>query len=102
MEAWQEQQIYEETLRKVEEERRLQLIEKLKPAFGKDGNQFYFLLGENLQEGIAGFGDTVADAVSNFFHNYNNEKIAIVPKKQDGIFETLGETFKPKINIAGV
>ena len=28
----------------------------------KDGNQWCFLYGENLQEGIAGFGDTIFDA----------------------------------------
>jgi len=28
----------------------------------KDGNQWCFLYGKNLQDGIAGFGDTIFDA----------------------------------------
>ena len=52
---------------------------KLKPAkwseeflrlmgitISQDGNQVCVLLGENLAEGIAGFGDTLADAVEEF------------------------------------
>lgn len=33
----------------------------------KDGNQWCFLYGENLQEGIAGFGDSIADAAWDFY-----------------------------------
>lgn len=32
----------------------------------KDGNQWCWLYGENLQEGIAGFGDTPAKAAVEF------------------------------------
>jgi hypothetical protein len=31
----------------------------------RDGNQWCALVGENLQEGAAGYGDTVADALRN-------------------------------------
>ncbi len=34
----------------------------------KDGNQWCFLCGENLQEGVAGFGDTIYEAAK-AFHN---------------------------------
>ncbi len=54
----------------------LDLIEKLNPKFSRDGNQFCFLYGKDLQEGIAGFGDTVAEAVSDFYKSYYNTKIA--------------------------
>ncbi len=39
----------------------------------KDGNQYCFLLGENLQEGIAGFGDTVLEALRNFTEIWGND-----------------------------
>lgn len=41
----------------------------------KDGNQWSFLYGENLQEGIAGFGDTIYEAAYNFYSQIINEKI---------------------------
>lgn len=33
----------------------------------KDGNQWCFLYGENLQDGIAGFGDTIFEAAWDFY-----------------------------------
>lgn len=48
------------------------LIEALKPTITKDGNQWCCLYGANLQEGIAGFGDTPHLAMLDFnkaFHN---------------------------------
>lgn len=37
-----------------------------RPKLYIDGNQWCALYGENLQDGIAGFGDTPAKAVMNF------------------------------------
>jgi hypothetical protein len=48
----------------------------LKPY--KDGNQWCFLWGENLQEGIAGFGDTVQLAMFAFNKAYRSEKIPVL------------------------
>ncbi len=42
-----------------------------KPALSVDGNQFCALYGENLQEGIAGFGDTANEAMRDFDKNWN-------------------------------
>tara|TARA_Y100000361_G_scaffold124778_1_gene118033 strand:- start:191 stop:448 length:258 start_codon:yes stop_codon:yes gene_type:complete len=53
----------------------LDLIEKLNPSFTKDGNKFCYLYGENLQDGIAGFGETAAEAMSQFYNAFWNEKI---------------------------
>ena len=39
----------------------------------KDGNQYCFLLGDNLQEGVAGFGDTVLEALKNFREVWGND-----------------------------
>ena len=44
----------------------------LKPF--KDGNQWCFLFGNNLQEGIAGFGDTIELAAIDFYCNICHQK----------------------------
>lgn len=44
-----------------------------------DGNQWCFLYGENIQEGICGFGDTIYEAALDF---YVNVKTEVVRKKE--------------------
>jgi hypothetical protein len=41
----------------------------------KDGNQWCFLYGDNIQEGIVGFGDTIYEAACNFYEQIMKEKI---------------------------
>jgi hypothetical protein len=41
-----------------------------KPKLSADGNQFCFLLGDDLQSGIAGFGDTAYKAMQDFNKNF--------------------------------
>lgn len=60
----------------AEESKILNVISMLKPKFGIDGNQFYFLLGDDVQSGLAGFGETAADAAYDFWKNWNNYKAA--------------------------
>lgn len=48
----------------------------LKPKFGRDGNQYYFLYGDNLQEGVAGFGDTPEKAAEDFDNNWSNDDVS--------------------------
>lgn len=43
-----------------------------RPAISIDGNQWCALYGENLQDGVAGFGDTPADAMRAFDEAWNN------------------------------
>lgn len=51
----------------------LALVEALKPRISKDGNQWCVLYGDNLQEGVAGFGDTPHMAILDFNKAmYNN------------------------------
>ena len=71
---WQTVQIAEELNAAATELRAMQVISTIKPEFSKDGNQFCFLLGENLQEGIAGFGSTVGEAMYDFCKAFWNEK----------------------------
>ena len=46
------------------------LIRSTNPKFSKDGNQYCFLLGENIQEGAVGFGDTAWEAALNFYNDF--------------------------------
>lgn len=41
-----------------------------KPRLSIDGNQWCALYGENLQEGVAGFGNSPADAMWDFDKNW--------------------------------
>lgn len=41
-----------------------------RPSIKVDGNQWCALYGENLQDGIAGFGDSPADAMRDFDTNW--------------------------------
>lgn len=50
-----------------------------KPSIGPDGDMWCVLLGENLMEGIAGFGKTVAEAMTNFdqaFYKQRTQEVA--------------------------
>lgn len=47
------------------------VFESLKPMLTKDGNKWLCLLGENIQEGIFGFGDTPYLAILDFNKNFN-------------------------------
>ena len=42
-----------------------------KPKLSIDGNQWCALYGENLQDGVAGFGMSPADAMWDFDKNWN-------------------------------
>ena len=48
----------------------------LKAALSIDGNQWCALYGVNLQEGLAGFGDTPEKAMLDFDKNYYNQHAA--------------------------
>ena len=51
------------------------IVQMLKPRIFVDGGRWCVLYGDNLQEGIIGFGDTPIDAVI-AFNNAWNEKIS--------------------------
>ena len=44
------------------------------PTLSADGDMWCALLGENLQEGVAGFGKTPAEAMTAFDQAFCNEK----------------------------
>ena len=47
-----------------------------RPAISIDGNKWCALYGDNLQDGVAGFGDTPAEAMENFDKNWYTERPA--------------------------
>lgn len=65
------------------QERMIVEFEKQRPVFlirphlAKNGNMWSFLYGDNIQEGICGFGETVAKAAADFDNNWHNEKIKV-------------------------
>jgi hypothetical protein len=52
----------------------INLIARLGLTPLRDGNMWCFLWGGNLQDGIAGFGETVSAAMHDFNKNFYNEK----------------------------
>lgn len=44
-------------------------------TLSQDGNQWCVLAGADLQVGIAGFGDTPIDAVSNFRNSFHTDTL---------------------------
>ena len=41
----------------------------------KDVNQWSFLYGDNIQEGVCGFGSTIDEAACNFYTNLKSDKL---------------------------
>lgn len=46
-----------------------------RPAISIDGNQWCALYGTNLQDGVAGFGDTPEAAMVDFDKNWREQRI---------------------------
>lgn len=52
-------------------EQEYKLVQMLRPKITKDGNQWCVLYGENLQDGVCGFGDTPYLAILDFNKSFN-------------------------------
>lgn len=48
-----------------------------KPKVYLDGNMWCALYGDNLQDGIAGFGETCEKAMLDFDNNFRNQKLGV-------------------------
>lgn len=57
---------------------------RMRPRIFPDGNQWCCLLGENLQEGIAGFGNTAGDACSAFDLAFNTQRVGQTAEPLNG------------------
>jgi hypothetical protein len=66
--------LYQKQISSADIELDLKLFQVLKPMLVKEGNQWCCLYGENLQEGIAGFGDTPHQAVLAFNNAWYTEQ----------------------------
>lgn len=53
----------------------------LRPRIFRDGNQWCVLYGENLHDGVCGFGDTPEKASLDFDVNWKSEKLNLEPPK---------------------
>ena len=49
-------------------------ISALGAKLSNDGNMWCFLWGDNLQEGVCGFGETIFDAAWNFYLEIKRQK----------------------------
>lgn len=61
-----EELLYQERRSLIIEQEEFNLFAILKPKVSIDGNQYCILYGEDLQSGIAGFGDTIYHAILDF------------------------------------
>lgn len=68
-----EDAIQQVLLDKAMTDRAASLVSILGAKLSKDGDQWCWLYGDNLQEGIAGFGPSPAKAMCNFEIEFNRE-----------------------------
>jgi len=68
----EKQQIFEDFSTSAAEQQRPFAL--LKPSISIDGNKWCALYGENLQDGVAGFGDTPESAARDFDNSWYNMK----------------------------
>ena len=63
--------LYQAELSLIIEKQEYNLFSMLKPKVSIDGNQYCVLYGDDLQEGISGFGDTIYLAILDFNKQFN-------------------------------
>lgn len=71
MQQQQEMLLHQSKMNKAVQEEEMNLFAMLKPKVSIDGNQWCVLYGENLQDGVAGFGDTLMKAIYDFNSNFH-------------------------------
>lgn len=62
---------HQEKMNLIVEQEEYNRFAMLKPKVGIDGNQYFVLYGEDLQSGIAGFGDTLYLAILDFNKSFH-------------------------------
>lgn len=62
---------HQERYNTIIEASEMNLFKLLSPKFGIDGNQYYVLYGDDLQSGVAGFGDTLYLAILDFNKSFH-------------------------------
>jgi hypothetical protein len=61
-----QERLYHEMQTSIQIDLDLAMFRNLKPRLFKDGDSWCCLLGENIQEGIAGFGNSPYNAILEF------------------------------------
>lgn len=61
---------HEERMRLIIMQQEYYRFAMLKPKIYKDGNKWYVLYGDNIQEGICGFGDNPNEAILDWNNNF--------------------------------
>lgn len=65
--------IHQENLNLIIAKQEILLFTELKPKITIDGNQYCVLYGNDLQSGIAGFGDTIYNAIIDFNKQFHKQ-----------------------------
>lgn len=55
-----------------------------RPTIGPDGDKWCALYGENIMEGVCGFGNTPAEAMTDFDKNWNQQKTPTAVRMAEG------------------
>jgi hypothetical protein len=72
---WLGAEIGNQLLSNAQQAEFFQIIGSLKPKFGKDGNQFYYIIGELPEPScVVGFGETPYNAMIDFCRCFKNVK----------------------------
>lgn len=71
---WKGAQILDDIQEQIFQNTQLDVIEKLKPEFSKDGNQFCYLYGTLPNDCVVGFGDIPYLAMRDFVKNFHTQK----------------------------
>ena len=74
--------IANQAIQNLQEQQVMQCIDLMKPNLSRDGDQFCYLLGDNLHDGVAGFGDTIWQAALNFHIAIWGEKAKLQPQSK--------------------
>ena len=82
----------------AQEQAEFNLFAMLKPSLQRDGNQWCVLYGEDLQVGIAGFGDNIHLAILDFNSQWYKKISDEKPKGKSLADEYLDENF-PSIKV---
>ena len=71
--SWRDDQLHNNRMNTEHQKQEFGPVTMLGLTPKKDGDQWMFLLGEDLQSGVAGFGDTPYKAMEDFNKNYGSK-----------------------------
>lgn len=70
----QQQDLYQSLKNSAILAEEMQLVAVLKPTLSLDGNMYCFLCGENVQNGVCGFGNSPYAAAIDFNKNFYKQE----------------------------